>query len=51
MHRLLKEDPSQAIVWQIFKRGIDECVLFKDGKAFVGALRAFKSELADASTW
>lgn len=51
VHRLLNQDPSPAIVWQTFKRGIDQCVLFKDGKAFVGDLRAFNSELEDASTW
>ena len=51
MHWLLNQDPSPAIVWQTFKRGANRCVLFKDGKAFVGALTAFESELADASTW
>jgi len=51
IHRLLNQGPSPAIVWQTFKRGTNDCVLFKDGKAFVGDLSGFKSELADASTW
>lgn len=53
MHRLLKQGPSPAIVWQTFKRGTSKCVLFKDGKAFVGDLtqEPFTSALADASTW
>ena len=51
MHWLLNQDPSPAIVWQTFKGGTGKCVLLKDGKAFVGALNAFDSELAKASTW
>ena len=54
MHWLLNQDPSPAIVWQTFKRsssGTNKHVLFKDGRAFVGSLEAFASELADASTW
>ena len=51
IHRLLNQSPSPAIVWQTFKRGTNGCVLFKDGKAFVGDLSGFRSELANASTW
>lgn len=52
VHRLLKQDPSPSIVWRTFKQGTDRrCVLFQDGKAYVGPLDAFRSELADPSTW
>jgi hypothetical protein len=51
MHLLLKQDQAPAIVWQSFKRDINECVLFKDGEAFIGPLTAFREELGKASTW
>ncbi len=51
VHRLLKQDPTSPIVWQSFKRGVNECVLFKDGKAFVGHLDAFSKELGQTNTW
>lgn len=51
VHKVLKQDPAPAIVWQTFKRGIDQCVLFKDGKAFVGHLNTFIDELGKESTW
>ena len=51
MHLLLKQDPAPAIVWQSFKRDVNECVLFKDGEAFVGHLDAFSEELGRTSTW
>ena len=51
VHLLLKQDPAPAIVWQSFKRGVNECVLFKDGEAFVGPLTAFREELGRTSTW
>lgn len=51
IHRLLQQDPAPAIVWQTFKRGISQCVLFKDGRAFVGHLDAFTAELKQESTW
>lgn len=53
MHRLLNQDPSPTIVWQTLQRGTNKCVLFKDGKAFVGDLtkEPFTSALKDASTW
>jgi hypothetical protein len=48
---LLKQDDTPPIVWQSFKRGADNCVLFKDGQAFVGSLSAFDEELSQPSTW
>ena len=51
VHQLLNQNPSPAIVWQTFKRGINKCVLFKGGKVFVGHLDAFSLELDDDSTW
>jgi hypothetical protein len=48
---ILNMDPAPAIVWQSFKRGADECVLFKDGKAFVGHISTFSKELDQTSTW
>ena len=51
LHMLLKQEPAPSIVWQSFKRGINKCVLFKDGKAFVGPLTAVREELDEASTW
>ena len=49
---LLKQDDAPPIVWQSFKRGADNCVLFKDGQAFVGPLSAFDEELSfQPSTW
>ncbi len=51
VHRLLKQDPASAIVWQSSKRGCDKCVLFMDGQAFVGPLNAFSEELDQESTW
>jgi hypothetical protein len=51
VHLLLKQDPAPAIVWQSFKRGVNKCVLFKDGEAFVGHLDAFSEELGRTSTW
>ena len=52
VHLLLNnKDPTPAIVWQSFKRGITKCVMFKDGEAFVGHLDAFSVELGQNSTW
>ena len=51
VHLLLKQDPAPAIVWQSFKRGVNKCVLFKDGEAFVGHLDAFSEELGRTVTW
>ena len=53
VHRLLNQSPSPAIVWQTFMRGTSKCVLFRDGKAFIGDLtkEPFTAALADASTW
>lgn len=51
VHLLLNQDPTPAIVWQSFKLNVDEYVLFKDGKAFVGPLTAFREELGQISTW
>lgn len=50
IHLLLKQEPASAIVWQSFKRGGD-CVLFKDGNAFVGKVSTFANELNNTSTW
>ena len=51
MHLLLNRSPTTTIVWQSFKRGEDGCVMFKDGKAFVGHLSAFTKDLEMSSTW
>jgi hypothetical protein len=51
VYRLLQQDAAPAIVWQTFKFGISQCVMFKDGKAYVGHLDAFAAELGDAATW
>ena len=51
VHSLLKLDSTITIVWQSAKRNISECVMFKDGKSFIGSLTAFKKELEKTSTW
>jgi hypothetical protein len=49
MHSLLQQPDPPAIVWQMLRQG--HCVLFKGGKAFIGAITEFKEELDLASTW
>ena len=51
IQRLLNQHPQPAIVWESSRRNINKCVLFKDGKAFVGPITAFDEELRQKSTW
>ena len=51
LRRIQQMDPAPAVVWQTFRLGRDECVLFKGGRAYVGPRDAFSAELADHSTW
>jgi hypothetical protein len=47
---VLQEASPPTIVWESHKQNKEECVMFKDGKAYVGPLSAFSPELEKPTT-